>query len=233
MSNWALSSLRRVATDLRSFEDGRFPQGAMDGFVLCSELVYRELLVQEQLDGHSIIYSRECSMASTALSNLRSFQIEPYNNHPCRLPVLRSGHVGRPRFDIPREQMIAFLENGFTGPQMANMVGVSLSTIHRRMVLFGLSVSTEYATLSDTDLHHVIAEIKTEFPTCGNKQMQGHLLSRGYRVQQTRIREALRRVDPEGSIMRRLSALNRRQYQVAAPRSLWHMDGNHKLIRCH
>ena len=40
-----------------------------------------------------------------------------------------------------------------------------------------------------------------------------------------------RRVDPEGSIMRRLQAVNRRRYQVPSPRSLWHMDGNHKL-RC-
>ena len=38
-------------------------------------------------------------------------------------PMLRSGHVGRPKFDIhvPREQMImsALVESGFTGPQRA------------------------------------------------------------------------------------------------------------------
>ena len=52
---------------------------------------------------------------------------------------------------------------------------------------------------------------------------------KGVRVQQVRGSESLRRVDPEGSIMLRLSSLHRRQYQVAAPRSLCHMDGNHKL----
>ena len=31
--------------------------------------------------------------------------------------------------------------------------------------------------------------------------------------------------------MRRLSAVHRRQYRVAAPLSLWHIDGNHQLIR--
>ena len=44
--------------------------------------------------------------------------------------MVHSGHVGRPTFDIPQEQMIALVE---TGPQMAEIVGVSLSTIRRRM----------------------------------------------------------------------------------------------------
>ncbi len=56
-----------------------------------------------------------------------------------------------------------------------------------------------------------------------------HLRSNGFRVQQHRIREAIRRIDPVGTIARRLGSLHRRKYAVAAPRS--HMDGNHKLIR--
>lgn len=39
-----------------------------------------------------------------------------------------------------------------------------------------------------------------------------------------------RRVDPSGAIIR-LNVLNRRQYRVPAPRSLYHIDGHHKLIR--
>ena len=61
--------------------------------------------------------------------------------------------------------------------------------------------------------------------------MRGHLLSMGYRVQQCRIRDSQRRTCPEGTMMRRLTCLQRRQYKVAAPRSLYHLDGNHKLIR--
>ena len=73
-------------------------------------------------------------------------------------------------------------------------------------------------------------EIKTGLPTCCQNQMMGHLKSRGHRVQQERVREVMRRVDPAGSIMRCLCALNRRQYSVPAPGSLCHIDGNHKLI---
>lgn len=49
----------------------------------------------------------------------------------------------------------------------------------------------------------------------------------------SRLQESLRRVDAEGVYMRRLRlhVLRRRQYSVPGPNSLWHIDGNHKLIR--
>ena len=61
--------------------------------------------------------------------------------------------------------------------------------------------------------------------------MSDHLQSRGIRVQQHRIRESMRQIDPEGTIVRRLHTIQRRHYAVAAPQSLYHVDGNHKLIR--
>ncbi len=39
------------------------------------------------------------------------------------------------------------------------------------------------------------------------------------------------RCNPNGSNVRRLRVLNRREYSVPAPRSLYHVDGHHKLIR--
>ena len=108
------------------------------------------------------------------------------------------------------------------------MLNVSISTVRRRMSEYGLSVSATYASLSDDSL---VADIQHHFPMCGNRQMQGQLLARGFRVQQHRVRDSQRRVDPEGSVLRRLNALHRRVYKVAAPLSLWHIDGNHKLIR--
>ena len=43
----------------------------------------------------------------------------------------------------------------------------------------------------------------------------------------------MRRTDPEGIIVRalQLRVTHRRVYNVKQPLSLWHMDGNHKLIR--
>ncbi|XP_056275020.1 uncharacterized protein zgc:174680 isoform X2 [Pseudoliparis swirei] len=43
----------------------------------------------------------------------------------------------------------------------------------------------------------------------------------------------MRRVDPGGILVRtlQLNPRRRRRYSVPAPNSLWHIDGNHKLIR--
>ena len=62
--------------------------------------------------------------------------------------------------------------------------------------------------------------------------MNGFLSQRGYTVQQHRVRESMRRVDPEGVLLRGLEmrVINRRNYLVAGPQCLWHIDENHKLI---
>ena len=133
MSSWAISTLRRVAADLGSFEDGRLPHDALDAFVVNLELVYREMLVQEQLDGHPL-HSRACTIVRRARMYLATFQDE--QTHDCqhrRSLVTYTSRVGRPRFEIPRQQILFLLESGFTGPQIAGIIGASLSTVRRRM----------------------------------------------------------------------------------------------------
>lgn len=63
--------------------------------------------------------------------------------------------------------------------------------------------------------------------------MAGYLAARGVRIQQRRVGESMRRVDPEGTLLRalELNVVNRRRYSVPSPLGLWHIDGNHKLIR--
>ena len=153
--------------------------------------------------------------------------MDPQTRQPA---ILQSGSVGRPKFDIPQLQLSFLVESGFTGPQIASILDVSLRTVRRRMADYGLSMSGEHADISDSDLEHLVMEIKTDFPTCGQKQMMGHLKSRGHRVQQEHVQEVMRRVDPAGSIMSRLRALNCRQYSVPPPGSLWHIDGKYNLI---
>ena len=100
MSYWAVRTLRRIARDLRSFEDGRIPNDAVDGFVLNLQFAYRELLVQEQLDG---LYLEEAGgLIEAAMENLRQLQCEEMNSPQPTLPVVHSGNVGRPRFDLPQ-----------------------------------------------------------------------------------------------------------------------------------
>ena len=46
-----------------------------------------------------------------------------------------------------------------------------------------------------------------------------------------RVREAMLVTDPNGTIVRFADLVHRRRYHVPCPQALWHIDGNHKLIR--
>ncbi len=111
------------------------------------------------------------------------------------------------------------------------MMNVSVSTIRRRMSVYNLYIQDTYSVLSDEELDVIVTTKQQEFPNWGNRQMYGYLISRNIRVQFHRVRESQSRVDPEGSIMRRLQYLHRRSYSIPGPQHLWHIDGHHKLIR--
>ena len=53
---------------------------------------------------------------------------------------------------------------------------------------------------------------------------------RGVHVQRQRVRAALHRVDGLNVRARLSHIIQRRHYVVPGPNSLWHVDGNHKLI---
>ena len=96
--------------------------------------------------------------------------------------------------------------------------------------LYQLSTQ-KYTAISDTDLDEAVCQLSAAFPRCGEKMTDGRLRSQGILVQRERVRDSLRRVDPEGSQLRRRMALHRREYKVKSPNALWHLDGHHKLIR--
>lgn len=108
--------------------------------------------------------------------------------------VMNDGSIGRPTYDIPKEQLEFLLSKKFPVPKVASLLGVSVSTVRRRMEQHGLTVHALYSALSDCDLDALVRSIQERFGVCGNRQMQGHLLAQGVRVQQQRVRESQRRV---------------------------------------
>ena len=104
---------------------------------------------------------------------------------------------------------------------------VSLSTVGRRMSHHD-SRSIQY---SDTELDCIVTLIQHNNPDCGYRLMQGNLARLGYRIQQCRIHESMARTDPLGMISRWCSTVQRREYSVASPNQLWHIDGNYRPTR--
>ncbi|KAL2102318.1 hypothetical protein ACEWY4_001486 [Coilia grayii] len=66
----------------------------------------------------------------------------------------------------------------------------------------------------------------------GPESVRASLRSRGITVQRRRVRDSMHRTNPGASAIRSLlQSPERRSYSVQGPNSLWHIDGNHKLIR--
>lgn len=140
---------------------------------------------------------------------------------------------GRPAYHIDKEHLCWFIEKGFTVKSVANILGVSESTVWRRLKEYNLTLGQKYSTLSDEELDIIVLEKIHNNPNSGFRMIQGMLLTEGYCIQQHRVLESIRRVDPVGTSLRglMLNVIKRRSYEVPGPQSLWHIDGNHKLIR--
>ena len=113
------------------------------------ELAYRELVGLDIVDGLCLEQQQACESVRVAVANLRDIGDRNYavsEYVPC---VCEGGGVGRPRFDIPREQLEALIETHFTAPQMAGMLGVSVRSVRRRMSEFNLSIRSQYTELTD------------------------------------------------------------------------------------
>ena len=208
MCSWISDTLRHVAADLSAYQHGEgIPLDVLESFLVSLERVYRELLVKDCINGLTSGERDACELIRHSITELMSLH-EVQSREPgssCTTDCAQEQGVGRPRFSIGRERLTMLIEHRFSVPQVAEMFGVSISTVRRRMTEYGLSISATYSSISDEELDALVKDIQIMFPMCGNRQMLGQLLARGVRVQQHRVRESQRRIDPEGSMLRRLN----------------------------
>ena len=208
---WISQSIRAVASDLG---DGRqLSVDIAEGYKWRLERMLRELVAMDTCDelddseSEALDYlSQAHSMLSKAIDKLViESEVFDVGEQP---PMILTDSVGRPKY-ISRAQLEELLQSRFSVPDIAHLVGVSVSTIRRRMT-FNLSVRQTYTPMSDDDLDRIIMEAQERFPNWGNRLMYGYLISLRIRLPFHRVRESQRRVDPEGSFMRKLQYLNRR-----------------------
>ncbi|XP_045176804.2 uncharacterized protein LOC123537228 [Mercenaria mercenaria] len=113
----------------------------------------------------------------------------------------------------------------------AYMLHVSQSSVKRRLRLYGLNIRQRYSTITDEQLDERVTQITRDNNALGQRMVQGMLRAEGTHVQRHRIAESLIRVNDVAVAMRWCTSIRRRVYQVSGPNALWHIDGNHKLIR--
>jgi len=117
---------------------------------------------------------------------------------------------------------------GFTWTKIAGLPKISGRTLYRRLDGSGLM---GYTDVSDQKLDTTIESYKVTHPNDGENMVMGYLRSFGMYVPRRRIRESIHRIDPSRIEERARKTIRRRRYHVESPNKVWHMDGNHKLIR--
>ena len=130
--------------------------------------------------------------------------------------------LGRPRTFVDRTQLEYLRALSFTWSEISTILDVSIKTLQRRAKEWNILT---YSAISDQELDAVVSEILLEFPKAGEVMLNGHLRSKGIHTQRAKLRGSIR-----GHRMIS-SRIRRRSYSVPGPNYLWHVDGNHKLIR--
>lgn len=139
---------------------------------------------------------------------------------------------GRPQVEISKEQLEFLRSMHFSWSNIAKLLGVSLSTVTRKREHWQMNDETsQWSEISEEELDNVVREIRTLTPNIGERRLMGALRCRHIRVQRRRMRNCLKRLDPIGTALRWRPVIYRRKYSVPCPNALWHIDGNHKLIR--
>ncbi|XP_071855243.1 uncharacterized protein [Apostichopus japonicus] len=173
----------------------------------------------------------DCRRRLDLLSAQHNRADEAENNFRC--PTVRLGvGRGRPRYDVTHDHIESqrSIHRDWSG--IARVLGISRTTLYRRRQ-FGMSTvaGSNHSSISDDELDQLLREILRVSPHSGEVVLIGALRGRGIQIQRSRLRQAIRRVDPIGRTLRRSRTIVRRTYSVAGPNELWHLHGNHKLIR--
>ncbi|PIK39826.1 hypothetical protein BSL78_23334 [Apostichopus japonicus] len=89
----------------------------------------------------------------------------------------------------------------------------------------------EYSAIGDDQIDNFVRQEISSNHRIGPNAVRARLFSHQHRIQRWRGRESMLRVDPGGAALRTAPSMQRKTYSVAGPNSLWHIDGNHTLVR--
>ena len=138
-----------------------------------------------------------------ALENLREHLITLEERGPdagaAKHPDFVRTRSGRYRYDVPDDALTAYVEEGFTNGDIAELLGVSKSWVKRARRRLGLTRSAGRTVITDEELMDVIMELKENGGAyMGEVGMESALKDEGISVPRQRLRDAIAAVDHEG-----------------------------------
>uniref|UniRef100_A0A7M5XK96 Integrase catalytic domain-containing protein n=1 Tax=Clytia hemisphaerica TaxID=252671 RepID=A0A7M5XK96_9CNID len=146
-------------------------------------------------------------------------------------PKVYTGNPGQQKYEISKEQIEYLRDLHFSWTKIAELLGISPKTLSRRRNELRIQNHRDFTDINYENLRAEMESIRELTPNIGQTRMLGALRARGINVQRWRVRNLLRDIDPQGTIMRWRTTTKRRKYNVKYPNSLWHIDGNHKMIK--
>ena len=144
----------------------------------------------------------------------------------CNLMCFRG--LGRPPVEVDLDEVGQLRSLGFSWTKIGELLNISRRTLYRRLEGSNL---VGYTDILPQELDAVVQAYKEEHPYDGEVMTIGHLRACYIHVPRSEVRNSIHRVDPDGVRSRRCTTIRRRVYEVEAPNTVWHIDGNHKLIR--
>jgi hypothetical protein len=119
-------------------------------------------------------------------------------------------------------------KRSITRSKLAADLKISSRTLNKRLNEAGILYA--FSDISDNELDDIIKKFRASKPQVGLRYAIAHMRTLGYRIQEKRIRASLHRTGGIAAHIRHPKRTQRRQYRVARPEALWHLDGHHKLI---
>lgn len=77
------------------------------------------------------------------------------------------GERGRPKLVVSKDHIQDLIEMDLSVPCMSKLLGLSVSTLKRRMRQWGLSIRESYSKMTDDELDNLVSAIKQDSPNLG------------------------------------------------------------------
>ena len=151
-----------------------------------------------------------------------------HDNHPASNIQQQDDYTGRrPFIHLDMANIHGLLQIGYTRQEIADLAGVSTKTLQRRLAVESVM------TLNEDKIDEAMRRLVAQFPSAGQRLLQGAFKANGQPVTRRAVRLSLMRVDPIGTLERTAIRITRRQarYWVPYPNAIWHFDGHEKLKR--
>jgi AraC-like DNA-binding protein len=211
-------------------------------------------LLKHAVRGHvpHNIYRNHIQATVGLLDRLTAYQRSLSAHRTLHTPVSRTiAATGRLRIDLTVDMLLDLQALGYTDAEVADDLGISRRTVTRRRAQLGMNKrllkhsytqqSLEQVSLRLTPkitpgvakstvqlVFSLLATVSDE--NTGQKMMYGLIRAQNVLVTRQQIRDIMRARDPHGTMLRKAQVLSRREYEVPFINSVWHMDGQHKLI---